>query len=86
MFLSSEQQGLGLRTQKSKQSLNTLVGHHQVFLRSHFRHALTGKFRPEIHDVRVPGYAMTLRLLTLSKSAKNRQQIACKKVRITVSL
>ena len=86
MFLSSEQQGPGLRTQKSKQTLSTLVGHHQVFLRSYFRHALTGTFRPEIHDFRVPGHAMTLRLLTLSKSAKNRQQIARKKVRITVSL
>ena len=48
MFLSLEQQGLGLRPQKSKQTLNTLVGHHQVFLHSHFRQALTGKFRPEI--------------------------------------
>ena len=81
MFLSSEQQGPGLRTQESRQTLNTLVGHHQVFLRSHFCHALTRKFRPEIHNFRVPGHAMTL-----TKSAKNRQQIARKKVRITVSL
>ena len=64
--------------QKSKQTLNMLIGHHQVLLSSLFRHALSGKLRPETHDFLVPGHAVTGRLMTLIEGAKNRQQIAHK--------
>ena len=63
------------KRKKSKQTLNTLIRHHQVLLRSLFRHALTGKLRPETKDVLVPGHAVTGRLMTLSEGVKNRQQI-----------
>ena len=77
----------------------TLTREHQLYVRAlqlyvralhKSRCALTAhsnySLAARLHDFRVPGHAMTLRLLTLSKSAKNRQQIARKKMRITVSL
>ena len=80
MFLSSEQQEVWLKKNEKKKQANF-----QVLLLSHFIHALTGEFLPEVHDFFVPSHAVTRGILTLSKGAKNRQQIARKKVRVTIS-
>ena len=83
MFLSSKHQ-TKLGPGKSKQSLNFAIGPHQVFLRSHSRHALIRKLLPKVHYFLV--FEHVVIPITPSEVTKDVQQKICINARIVAHL
>ena len=75
LFLSSETPELGLLARKSKQTLNMLIGHPQMFFSCHFTHALTRKTRPEVHYFLIPYHLVILSPDSLFNTTKTGEQV-----------
>ena len=75
MFLSSETPELGPLAGKSKQTLNMLIGHPQMFFSGHLTHALTRKMRPEVDYCLIPYHLVNLSSESLSNTTKTGDQV-----------